>query len=230
MGIGPTTFLAPLRCSYHWAARASGERGRLTTVSARSVPLVLRVSTMWFPFRVRPAFWSSLTSPTSAKVWGLSLSWSKYDLRVFLWLLRFSSLSKIDSQQNTSGWGCAPGSNMGRITAAMQERLSYAFGPILLSCVALLSIQRDVWTNHGMTLNNIVLSKLNVFRVKRTLPWPPNKLSHLTTTCKYVNSTNNATLFNLQQCYICKQAWLSIKFSHPVRRINWKKNFVRWPP
>ena len=42
--------------------------------------------------------------------------------------------------------------------------------------------------------------------VQRALPWPPNKLSHLTTTCKYVNSTTYATVFNLQLWELCKEA------------------------
>ena len=50
-----------------------------------------------------------------------------------------------------------------------------------------------------------------VLTVQRVLPSPPYKLSHLTTTCKYVNATTRATMFNLQPCehtdwrLICKK-------------------------
>ena len=64
--------------------------------------------------------------------------------------------------------------------------------------------------------------------VQRALPWPPKKLSHLTITWKYVNSTTHLTVFNLQLCEFCKEAWLSIKFTHPDWRTICKKNF-RWP-
>ena len=32
--------------------------------------------------------------------------------------------------------------------------------------------------------------RLVILTVRRASPWPPNKLSHLTTTCKFVNSNN----------------------------------------
>ena len=48
---------------------------------------------------------STLVTPTFAIVRGSSLSRSQPDLGVFLRLLRFSSLSKIDSQSKTSGLG-----------------------------------------------------------------------------------------------------------------------------
>ena len=47
---------------------------------------------------VRLAFCSTLAPPTSVIERGLSFSRSQPDLRVFLWVLRFSSLSKIESQ------------------------------------------------------------------------------------------------------------------------------------
>ena len=37
---------------------------------------------------------------------------------------------------------------------------------------------------------------LNV-TVQRALLWPPNKLSHLTITCKYVNSITHTFIFRL---------------------------------
>ena len=39
-----------------------------------------------------------MVPPTSSIVHGLSFSWSQPGLRVFLWLLQFSSLFKMDSQ------------------------------------------------------------------------------------------------------------------------------------
>ena len=32
--------------------------------------------------------------------------------------------------------------------------------------------------------------------------------------CKYVDPTTHATVFNLQLSELCKEAWLSIKFTH----------------
>ena len=48
----------------------------------------------------------------------------------------------------------------------------------------------------------------------------PTNSSHMKTTCTYVNSTNHATVFNLQPCELSKKAWLSIKFAHHEWRIN----------
>ena len=60
------------------------------------------------PGEVRLASCSTLVPPTSAIVCGLSFSWSQPALQVFLWVLWFSSLSEIDSSQNTSGLGAVP--------------------------------------------------------------------------------------------------------------------------
>ena len=59
--------------------------------------------------------------------------------------------------------------------------------------------------------------------VQRALPLLQNKLSHVTTTCKYVNSTTHATVFNLQQYELSLEARLSIKFAHSDWRIICKK-------
>ena len=68
-----------------------------------------------------------------------------------------------------------------------------------------------------------------VITVQRALPWPPNKLPHLTTTCKYVDSTTHAHVFNLQLCELFKEAWLPIKFAHPDWRISFKKTLLGGP-
>ena len=59
--------------------------------------------------------------------------------------------------------------------------------------------------------------------MQHTLPWPANKLSHLTIACKNVNSTTHATEFQLQPFRLCKETWLSIKFAHPDWRMICKK-------
>ena len=59
--------------------------------------------------------------------------------------------------------------------------------------------------------------------MQHTLPWPANKLSHLTIACKNVNSTTHATVLQLQPFRLCKETWLSIKFAHPDWRMICKK-------
>ena len=64
------------------------------------------------PLRAGVQFWLRLAC-------GLSFSRSQPDSRVFLRVLRFSSLAKIDSQLiNIWLWCCAPTSNMDCIAAA----------------------------------------------------------------------------------------------------------------
>ena len=64
--------------------------------------------------------------------------------------------------------------------------------------------------DRGVEMLVVRFRKLFLFwiTVQRALPWPPNKLSHLTTTCNYVNLTTHATVFNLQPCELCKESWL----------------------
>ena len=93
------------------------------------------------------------------------------------------------------------------------------------------NITYNVMYNNVMCDNNYIYNKVLLFRfiiddinvtsseamilavminitVQRALPWPPNKLSHLSIMCKYVNSTTHAMVFNLQLCELCK-------FTHP---------------
>ena len=60
--------------------------------------VTILVSLCCLPWEVSLALCSTLAPPTSAIVRGLSFSRSQPDLRVFLRVPRFSSLSKIDSQ------------------------------------------------------------------------------------------------------------------------------------
>ena len=70
----------------------------------------------------------SLVPPTSGNVCGLSFSQSQPDLRIFLRLLWFSPLSKIDSKSKNIWLGCcAPGSYMA-IKQQPLKCLSHAFG------------------------------------------------------------------------------------------------------
>ena len=64
------------------------------------------VSRCCIPWEVRLALYCTFGSPTSAIICGLSFSPSQPDLRVFLWVLWFSSLSKIDFQFKNIWPGC----------------------------------------------------------------------------------------------------------------------------
>ena len=64
--------------------------------------------------------------------------------------------------------------------------------------------------------------------VQSALPWPPNKLSHLTIACKYVNSTTHATVFNLQLANFARRCDCQSN-SHILIGGQFVKNFVRWP-
>ena len=101
---------------------------------------------------IRSALYSTLVSPTSAIECGLnfSRSGSIWLLRVFLRVLQFSSLSKIDSSQmHLSGVLCS---------GIMHDRLAAPIGapficirPILLSCpfvIQLLGVQVRVISRH----------------------------------------------------------------------------------
>ena len=101
---------------------------------------------------IRLALYSTLVSPTSAIECGLnfSRSGSIWLLRVFLRVLQFSSLSKIDSSQmHLSGVLCS---------GIMHDRLAAPIGapficirPILLSCpfvIQLLGVQVRVISRH----------------------------------------------------------------------------------
>ena len=61
------------------------------------------------------------------------------------------------------------------------------------------------------------------FTVQRALPWPPNKLSHLTTTCKVRQLNNPCNGVQHTTTVRSLQKGLSIKFAHPDWRIIWKK-------
>ena len=65
------------------------------------------------------------------------------------------------------------------------------------------------------------------YSATRLIPWPPNKFSHLKITYKYVNSKTHAMVINLQQCEFCKEASLSIKFTHPEWRTICKKKLCQ---
>ena len=56
-------------------------------------------------YHVSLVLYSTLVPPTSAIVRGLNFSRSQPDLGVSLWVLRFSSLSKVDPQSKTFGLG-----------------------------------------------------------------------------------------------------------------------------
>lgn len=92
---------------------------------------------------VRLTLWSSSTPPTSAKVCGLSSSQSQPDLGVFLLIFRFSSIAKIDSQLITS-WLGAVLHDQQQPYSGYQERFSYAFGPILSSCIGCCTLREGL--------------------------------------------------------------------------------------
>ena len=60
------------------------------------------------------------------------------------------------------------------------------------------------WNFHQKVEN---MKQKFMLKVQRALPWPPNKVSHLTVMCKYVNSTTHAMVCNLQQLLyeLCKE-------------------------
>ena len=96
--------------------------------------LISRWETSWCPCaiclqgEVRLRLCSTLVPPTSGNVCGLSFSQSQPDLRIFLRLLWFSPLSKIDSKSKNIWLGCcAPGSYMA-IKQQPLKCLSHAFG------------------------------------------------------------------------------------------------------
>jgi len=70
---------------------------------------IILVSLCCMPGEVRLAsLCSSLAPPTSAIVRGLTFSRSQPDLRAFLRVLRFSSLSKVNSQSKKSSSDAVP--------------------------------------------------------------------------------------------------------------------------
>ena len=83
------------------------------------------------------------TSVTQAQLWYIWVSVNlNLTLRVFLQVLRFSSLLKINSQSITSDWVCgAPRSHMDRMAAAWMP--SHASGPIPLTRLILKSPCRE---------------------------------------------------------------------------------------
>ena len=81
-----------------------GKSCRVGLISRLATILASLCCVLW---EVRLALYSTFTPPTSVIVCGPNFSWSQADLKVFLRLLRFSSLSKIDSQSKSSGLsGC----------------------------------------------------------------------------------------------------------------------------
>ena len=62
--------------------------------------------------------------------------------------------------------------------------------------------------------------------MQHALLWSFNRVSHLKTLCKYINSTTHAMVFNLRPCKPCMQAWLPIKFLHPDWGIYCKTNLL----
>ena len=86
------------------------------------------------PWEVRLALCSTLAHPTPAILRGLSFSRSQPDLRVFLRVPRFSSLSKIDSQvKKHLAWVLCPGIIHDRLAAAIETPFT-CIRPIQLSC------------------------------------------------------------------------------------------------
>lgn len=61
----------------------------------------------------------------------------------------------------------------------------------------------------------VFLTDLGESYIAPSLTVATQQISLLTTTCKYVNWTTHAMVFNLHMCKLCKEAWLLIKFAHP---------------
>ena len=132
-----TVYLYTVWC-YTACSRENTSSHLITEVKSCLAGLISRWATILvalccMPWEVRLALYSTFLPPTSAIVCGLRFSWSRPDLRVFLQLLQFSSLAKIDSQSKTSALGAVLQDHAWPFGSSLRH-LSFALGWSHLSC------------------------------------------------------------------------------------------------